>query len=211
MPPSARLPSPAETGRGAIVRTVLPAQEVTDSELVERARGGNHWAEEMLYRRHSAFIVGLCTRLLRQPNEADDVVQDAFVSAFERLSQLHETSQFRSWLASIAVRQAHRRLRRRKFQRLFQWATSDEEDPANSIASMALSPEWTTELAKLDDALRRLSDAHRVPWQLRYVEGYRVEAVAELCQCSLATVKRRIARADAHIRKYLNYAEIGHE
>ncbi len=209
--PSARLPAAADSDVGAVVRTVLPAQEVTDRELVERARGGNHWAEEMLYRRHSAFIVGLCTRLVRHRNEADDVVQDTFLSAFERLGQLHDASQFRGWLASIAVRQAHRRLRRRKFQKLFQWATSDPDDPAGSIASMALTPEWTTELAKLDDALKRLRDAHRLPWQLRYVEGYRIEEVAKLCHCSLSTVKRRILHADAHIRKYLNYAEVGYE
>jgi RNA polymerase sigma-70 factor, ECF subfamily len=85
------------------------------------------------------------------------------------------------------------------------------DEPASTIASMALTPEWTTELAKLDDALQHLRDAQRVPWQLRYVEGYRIEEVADLCHCSLATVKRRIAQAAAHIRKYVKYAEARHD
>ena len=207
----ARLTNAAGPDPGAVVHTVLSGKDATDRELVERARGGNHWAEEVLYRRHSAFIVGLCTRLLRKCSEADDVVQEAFVSAFERLGQLRDASQFRSWLVSIAVRLVHRRLRRRKFQKLFQWSTTNEDDPMSCIASMALTPEWTTELAKLDDALNGLRDSDRVPWQLHYVEGCHMHEVAVLCQCSVSTAKRRIAHANAHIRKSLNYEEVYHE
>lgn len=193
------------------MRAITPGQEVSDGELVERVRRGSRWAEEMLYRRHCPYILGLCTRLLRCKGEADDVVQDAFVSAFERLGQLQDTLQFRSWLTSIAIRQAHRRLRRRKFQALFHWTSFDSDDPASTIASMAVSPEWTTELGKLDDALKCIRDTYRIPWQLRYVEGYRIEEVAALCACSLATAKRRIAHADLQIRKYVNFAEDGHD
>jgi len=116
------------------------------------------------------------------------VVQDAFVAAFERLNQLQDTAQFRRWLTSIAVDQAHRRLRRRRFQQLLHLEPSESDNTVETIASMALSPEWTTELSKLDQALRQLSDASRIAWQLRHVEGYRLEEIAEFCRCSLVVL-----------------------
>ncbi len=202
---------PPDPDNGAVVRPTLPGHDVSDAELVERARGGNRWAEEMLYRRHAKVIVGLCTRLLRHRADADDVVQDAFVTAFEEMDCLREPAQFRRWLTSIAVHQAHRRLRRRKLLRWFGMGQTDQEALVANVASNAVSPELVVELGRLDRVLAGMGDAIRVPWQLRYIEGCRLEEVAELCNCSLATAKRRIAEADVKIRKKVTCAEVDND
>src|SRR5687767_14795025 len=99
------------------VRSVSGMEQLPDSVLVERSLTGDRWAEEMLYRRHAAALLGLCTRLLRDGADAEDVVQDAFVDALEELATLREPAQFRKWLTGIAVHKVHRRLRRRKLLR----------------------------------------------------------------------------------------------
>jgi RNA polymerase sigma-70 factor, ECF subfamily len=203
-----RQPRRSDPESGAVLRPALPSHDAPDAELVERARGGNHWAEEMLYRRHAEYIVSLCSRLLRHAADADDVVQDAFVAAFEQIGALREPAQFRRWLTSIAVHQAHRKLRRRKLMRWLGLGRTDKDDLAANVASTALSPEVAIELGRLDQVLTKLRDDLRLAWQLRYVEGCRLEEVAELCHCSLATAKRRIQKADVLIRKRVEVAEV---
>ncbi len=201
--------SPHETPENsAVIRPATRGHEVPDSELVERARDGDHWAEEMLYRRHASVLLGLCTRLLRHAPEAEDVVQDAFVDAFDQMRSLREPSMFRRWLTGIAVHKAHRRLRRRKLLRALGFADSAQNESLENCLSKGVSPEVYAEIICLDHALTELPDAQRIAWQLRHVEGYRLEEVAELCDCSLATAKRRLALADARVRKHVQFEEV---
>ena len=90
----------------------------TDAELVLRARRGDRWAEEALYRRHVHAVTRVTMRLLSRSTEAEDVVQDAFVIAFADLNKLRDEAVFGGWLLRIAVRQVHRRYRRRRKYRL---------------------------------------------------------------------------------------------
>jgi len=182
-----------------------------DSDLVRRAIDGDRWAEEMLYRRHAAALLGVCTRLLRHRSDAEDVVQDAFVDALEQLNALRNPSQFRSWLTGIAVHKVHRRLRRRKLLRaLGLWSDRQEESLENCLAE-GVSPEHHADVVCLDYTLRQLPNAQRIAWQLRYAEGFGLEEVAGQCGCSLATVKRRIAQADALVRRHVQFEEASRE
>jgi DNA-directed RNA polymerase specialized sigma24 family protein len=72
------------------------------------------------------------------------------------------------------------------------------------------SPEVYADIVCLDHALHTLPDATRVAWQLRYVEGYQLSEVAELCHCSLATAKRRIADAERIVHKVVPIQEVEH-
>jgi len=182
-----------------------------DSDLVRRAVTGDTWAEEMLYRRHAAMLLGICTRLLGHRSDAEDVVQDAFVDALEQLNALRDPGQFRSWIMGIAVHKVHRRLRRRKLLRaLGLWSDRQAESLENCLAE-GVSAEHYADVVCLDYTLRQLPDAQRIAWQLRYAEGCRLEEVASHCGCSLATAKRRIALADALVRRHVQIKEVGRE
>src|SRR5436305_8085486 len=76
----------------------------TDAALVVAARAGESWAQEALFRRHARMALGLAHRLLPQDNEVDDLVQDCFVSALNRLASLDNPQAFAAWLGSIVVR-----------------------------------------------------------------------------------------------------------
>ncbi len=162
---------------------------------------GDRHADEALYRRYAAMLLGVCTRLLRDRDDAEDVVQDAFVDALEQLSALRDPTQFRRWLMGITVHKVHRRLRRRKLLRALGLWDARREASLDTCIGTGVSAEYYAEIVCLDHALRQLPDAQRVAWQLRYVEGWQLEEIADYCRCSLATVKRRIARADTLVRR----------
>ncbi len=188
--------------RPAVVplRTEAPLDDAT---LVERARAGDRWAEDALVRRHFGAVVSTVARLLGDPHEAEDVVQDTFASALAELGALREPSVVRSWLLQIAVRKVHRRFRKRRLLRLLGLASGEPEGGLASFASEDASPEVRAELALLDRALAGLAPAERIAWTLRRVEGMQLEDVARSCDCSLATVKRRIAAADRQVRAHV--------
>jgi RNA polymerase sigma-70 factor, ECF subfamily len=193
------------------VSVSVAAEHLTDSELVQRAVTGDHWAEEVLYRRYAAMLLGVCTRLLRGRAEAEDVVQDSFVDALEQLGSLRSPAEFRRWLTGIAVHKVHRHFRRRRLlQALGLWNARSDESLENQLAPGTPADHYA-EVMCLDYALRQLPVAERVAWQLRYLEGCRLEEVADHCRCSLATAKRRIAEADALVRRTVQLQEIGRE
>lgn len=178
----------------------------SDALLVAGARRGDARSKERLYLKHVDYVAGMCTRLLRSTETSEDVVQDAFVIAFSKLESLREPEAFRGWLASIAVSQVHRRLARQRVLKLFGLDRGLDDAPLDELAREDLSVEARSELAALDLALQQLPPKQRIAWMLRYVEDSPLDAVAEACGCSLATVKRWISVADAHVKAYVQIA-----
>lgn len=181
--------------------------EPADAELVGRAAAGEGWAEEALYRRHAARIHAVTLRLLGRRLDAEDVVQDAFVTAFARLGELREPARFGPWLLTIAVRLVYRVLRRRRLRRLLGLDRDDGHEVALVPASTA-SAEDRAMLREVEHALSRLAAKDRVPWVLHHVEGCTLEEVAAACGCSLATAKRRIAVAHAVVARRVGLPEV---
>lgn len=179
-----------------------PSAEASDVELVERARAGEGWAQEMLYRRHVLVVASTARRLLRNAAEAEDVVQETFMLAFERLSQLQEPAAIRGWLARIAVSLVHRRWRWRRVRGWLGHQPPPEETLATQVARGA-SAETRAELTLLDGALEALAPKLRTAWVLRHVVGHSIEDTATACGCSLATVKRRIGAAEEVVRRHV--------
>ncbi|MEZ4251135.1 MAG: RNA polymerase sigma factor [Polyangiales bacterium] len=192
------MPRPSRASRRDAVVVVAPSGP-TDEELVARALGGDRWAQEAIFRRYAARVQSLAERLLRRRDDADDVVQDTFVAAFTTLDQLRDPSALRSWLFGIAVRRVRRRQRRLGMLRLLGLDRGLDDARLSVLAAPGLSPEQGSELARLDTILGRLHADDRNAWMLRHVEGEKLEDVAAIVGCSLATVKRRIAAAQVHV------------
>lgn len=188
-----------------------PAAPVSVTELVERIGRGDRWAEEAFYRRHVALVQSTVRRLLGRTAEAEDVVQDAFVTAFEIWDQLREPEHARNWLLTIAVRKVHRRFRRRRLSRLLGLDQTTDDATLEALARPDLGGEARAELALLDRVLRTVPPEARIAWMLRHVEGSSLEEVAVLCECSLATIKRRISVADAKVSEHVRLTERSHE
>jgi RNA polymerase sigma-70 factor, ECF subfamily len=178
------------------------APGVSTAELVARARRRDGAAESLLYRRHAAELLAISGRLLRSTSAGEDVVHDTFLLVFARLHQLRDPAQFRGWALCIAVSLVRRRLRR---ERVLRFVGLDAAPPEalESRARSGLSVEARAELAVLDVVLARLPTQQRLAWALRHVEGEKLEDVAIALGKSLATTKRYLAAAEAHLAAHV--------
>ena len=190
-------------------RGAVADHAVGDAELVSAAQAGDRVAEETIYRRHVQHVASIVLRLLRDRTEADDVVQDTFLTAFEEIGSLRNGGALRGWLAQIGVNQVRRRLRRRRLRRLLGLELSSASVGMAELASPGLGPEVVAELRKLDRVLLGLPDEHRIAWVIRNIEGASLDEVALACSCSLATAKRWIAAAESVVRLHVTLKEGG--
>jgi len=176
----------------------------SDETLVVRARGNDASATnafEQLYRRHAGTALNLAVRIQGSTADVEDIVHDAFVRAHGRLGELREPAAFRSWLGSIVVRLVRSRLRRRRLVAMLGLASAEPVD-LDAVADPGVDPESRVLLAQVYALLQTLPADERIAWTLRYVERHRLESVAELVGCSLATAKRRIARAQGFLEEH---------
>jgi RNA polymerase sigma-70 factor (ECF subfamily) len=178
-----------------------PGALVDDAELVLRARAGDPRAEEAIYRRHVRYLGSIALRLCGRQQDAEDIVQETFALALPRLDQLREPGALRVWLARVAVSQARRLLRRRRILSFV--GLHDDSVPSDSLCVADAPPEVRAELAQVQAVLATASPEERAAWWLHRVDGETLEATAEICDCSLATVKRRVAAAEARLARAL--------
>lgn len=150
-----------------------------------------------LFRTHVPYVAAIALRILGNNEEVDDVVQDVFLTAMKGLGQLRHAGAVRSWLATVTVRYSSRRLRRRRWRALL-----GLDDPqVSEIPAPGVGPEERALLRRIYALLGKLPAVEQVAWTLRHVEGEPLERVAELCDCSLATAKRRIGAAHQAIQR----------
>jgi RNA polymerase sigma-70 factor, ECF subfamily len=192
-------------GQPVLLRMPDPA---SDAELVERAAAGDRWSREVLYRRHAGYLLGMAARLLGNRGEAEEIVQDTFIAGFERLNTLREPEALRVWLGQIVVNLVRHRLRRLRLTRLLGLDRGADDATLEALAAPGIHPELCGELALLDRALGRLRADLRIVWMLRRVDGLELTEVASVCGCSLATVKRRLAEAEAVVQRHVSFPEV---
>jgi RNA polymerase sigma-70 factor (ECF subfamily) len=156
------------------------------------------------YARHSGYVAGLVGRILGRNDDVPDVVQDVFLIVHRRLQSVRSQGALRAWLGRIAIREASRRLRWRRVRLFLQPARTIEADlVADDGAKADLQPL----VALLYSTLDRVPPRARVAWVLRHLQDEPLDTVAELCGCSIATAKRRIAGAELLLRPILGPAE----
>ncbi len=163
-----------------------------DATLVAQALGGNERAFTALYRRYARYVAGVAYRILGTDAELDDVVQEAFCDASSALATLKEGDSFRPWLARITVHRIHKRLAKR---RRWRWLVGEIQ----IVAPQVSDPRERARVDALYEQLEALAPDIRVPWMLHFIEGETLPDVAKICDVSLATAKRRIAKAQARI------------
>jgi RNA polymerase sigma-70 factor (ECF subfamily) len=173
---------------------VTPLKFVGDERaLVEALRGGHPGAVAALYERHATAVHRTLRSALGPDADLPDLVQEVFIRALDSIAQLDDHERLRSWLCSIAVFTARaliRRRARRKWLSLFapQRTAPAEQEPPSSEARFALREVY----ALLDT----LPVDERMAFVLRIIDGMTLPDAAEVCSISLATFKRRLARAE---------------
>jgi RNA polymerase sigma-70 factor (ECF subfamily) len=177
-----------------------PRQLPTDAVLVTAARAGEDWAREALFRRHARLALGLAYRVMPYDADIDDLVQDSFLYAFERLHALSNPQAFQAWLCAIVVRTAGKRLRRRKLQTRLGLRPSQPID-VDEVVSRTAPPDVAAELRAVYGLLETLPVEERIALVLRRVERLEIPEIAANMGLSLSTVKRRLLAAEARLER----------
>lgn len=176
---------------------VVPSDETL---LVVRAGEGDEEAFAVLVCRHGPAMLQLAIRLLGNRADAEDAVQDAFVSAWRKLPEFRREASFPTWLYRIVTNRCLNRLRARRpaadLDSVPERAAPEHEtSPARAVESRAA-------VAALAEAMAGLSPEQRVCWVLREMQGLSYESIAETVGISLQAVRGRVFRA----RRYLTEA-----
>jgi RNA polymerase sigma-70 factor (ECF subfamily) len=175
----------------------------TDDEVISRVRQGDVAAFEVIMRRHNQRIYRTVRAILREDDEALDVMQEAYVNAFVHLADFSGRARFSTWLTRIAVHEAFARLRKRKRVEPLDADSSLE----SSMASPELGPERRASDAELrsllEQAVDQLPEAFRTTFVLRSVEQLSVAETAEVLGIPEETVKTRLHRARERLQNEL--------
>lgn len=181
-------------------RTVLGMneQEIPDEVLARRAALQDRAAFGVLVDRHGPSLYRYARRMLDDPRDTEDCVQEAFAAAWTSLPHFEGRSTLRTWLFAITAHKVRSLQRRRARTALpLPFAPDDEVD------RQAVDPERSAEgadlLAALHTALRELPDGPRSTWLLREVEGLSYAQIAEVAGSTEATVRGQLHRARAHL------------
>ena len=196
-----------------------PAEGPTDVELVKRAQGGDGDAFATLVERHQRQIYRLALRMTGSDADAQEVLQEAFLNAYEKLDKFRGDSQFSSWLYRIAANSALMRLRRKR--RAPDNVTAGESAPEllapkftdDGHQSEPPRSDWSTRAddalasrelgAAIDHAVKELPEDYRVVFLLKDVEELSNEDIAKALDLSVPAVKSRLHRARLALREQL--------
>jgi RNA polymerase sigma-70 factor, ECF subfamily len=196
---------------------VATSQEpLSDEEVVARVLAGETGMFEIVMRRHNQRLYRVARAILRNDGEAEDVMQDAYVRAYEHLDQFagRGRAKFSTWLTRIAVHEALARQHRGNRYQELKPMSEREGDPMDRFASLAPNPEQQASNSEirslLEEAVEKLPDAYRTIFMLRDVEEMSTADAADVLEITEENVKVRLHRARALLRKSL-YVRAGME
>ncbi|HMB71066.1 MAG TPA: sigma-70 family RNA polymerase sigma factor [bacterium] len=181
-----------------------------DRELVGRAREGDDQAFNELMERHQARVYSHALRLMGNPQDAEEVLQDTFLQAFRNLARFEERSRFSTWIYRIATNEALMRLpkaRRECEVFLKDHLGLDGELPRHAIREFVRSAldevEDRERMKILSDLLAEMPEDYRVAFTMRDIDGLSNAEVADVLGISVAAVKSRLHRSRLYLRDRL--------
>jgi len=184
-----------------------------DLSLLGRAQRGDYSAFEALVSRYEARLYSLALRIVGRRHDAEDVVQQTFISLIEHLEQFRGEAAFSTWLTKIATNHALALLRKRSRQQAAQLVEQTDEDSYANVPRPQFIAQWREtpeQIASrnetrqiLAEALEQLDDKYRLVFLLRDVEGLSTQETAEVLGISQANVKVRLLRARLMLRERL--------
>jgi RNA polymerase sigma-70 factor (ECF subfamily) len=176
-----------------------------DEALVRRVVAGDTTAFEALMRRHNERIYRTVRAVLGDDADAEDVMQQAYVSAYQHLSSFEGRARFSTWLTRIAINEAYARLRKRQRVEAAPW--EDGNAMADEPAVAGPTPEQIAARVEIQALLERAVDTLSIPnrtvFVLRSVEGLSTAETAECLKISEEAVKTRLHRANEALREWL--------
>ena len=182
----------------------------SDALAVERTLAGERDAFRVLVERHSHTVFRLAYRMTGNQQDAEEVVQEAFLRAYQKLGQFAARSNFGTWVYRIAANYAIDRMRQRQKEEArkelprAEGREGTENDPVNRVADEGPTPERLTQSIELrkqmEQALAALSHAERTAFVMRHWEGCGIEEIAVVLKLNSGAAKNTVFRAVQKLR-----------
>jgi RNA polymerase sigma-70 factor (ECF subfamily) len=186
---------------------------ISDAAAVERTLSGEREAYRVLVERHSAYVYRVAYRMMGNSHDAEEVVQEAFLRAYQKLRQFAGNANFGTWVYRIAANYAIDRLRQKKNEESRREVSTrkpesdTEADPLSQIRDQSPNPErlaGSAQLAtKLQQALQALTPAERTAIVMRHWDGCGIDEIAEVLKSNNSATKNTVFRAVQKLRQAL--------
>ncbi|MFA5082908.1 MAG: RNA polymerase sigma factor RpoE [Hydrogenophilaceae bacterium] len=194
------------------------SEQDIDRQLVEKARAGDKRAFGLLVEKYQRRLFRLLSRMVRDPEEVEDIAQETFIKAYRALPNFRGDAAFYTWLYRIGVNTAKNYLATRKkaMPTISDQAMSDDDEPDERLVARDISTPETELMSKqiamaVNQVVEALPEELRTAITLREMEGLSYEEIAEMMGCPIGTVRSRIFRAReaiaAKLRPFLGTSE----
>ena len=189
-------------------KTNLLNQKEAEKQWVEDCLAGDVSAFQPLLESSERIVRGMVANIIHDPVQADEIAQQSFIAAFEKLSQFKGQSKFSTWVCKIAINKCRDYLRSRQ-----NFVPYEEELDKNSIVydTPETILEWDQSKQQLRIALDKLKPSDRELISFKYLCGFDYELISGILECSVQTAKVRSLRAREKLKIILLKDELNHE
>lgn len=187
--------------------------ELTEGELLRRAKGGDFSAFQTLLVQLQPRVFGLCYRILQQKQDAEDATQQTFLAMLENIESFREDASLATWALRIATNNSLKIIRKKRGIPMSSMSTSESEDTYSSVPHPTYIAPWTESAEQIleqketrqeiENALRELDEKYRTVFVLRDIEGLSIKETSEALELSESAVKVRLLRARLALRERL--------
>ena len=198
---STALPSPNR------VNSTQSAKSATEAEAIRLAQAGDAVAFEHLYQLHGRRVYALCLRMVGNPSDAEDLMQEAFLQLFRKIGTFRGESAFSTWLHRMTVNVVLMRLRKKTLPAasLEETTEPDEETggPRKDIGAPDLRLSGAVDRVNLERSIEKLPPGYRTVFVLHDVQGFEHNEIAGIMGCSVGNSKSQLHKARTRLRELL--------
>lgn len=178
---------------------------LSEAEAIERAKGGDAEAFEVLYNLHKRRVYSLCLRMTANTAQAEDLTQEAFLQLFRKIATFRGESAFSTWLHRMSVNVVLMHLRKKGLPvvSLEETIETEEEAPRKELGAQDPVLAGSINRLQLQRAIEDLPPGYRTIFVLHDVEGYEHNEIAGMVGCSIGNSKSQLHKARMKLREFL--------
>ena len=198
---STALPSPNR------VNAPQSPKSATEAEAIRLAQAGDAAAFEHLYQLHGRRVYALCLRMVGNPSDAEDLMQEAFLQLFRKIGTFRGESAFSTWLHRMTVNVVLMRLRKKTLPAASLEETTEPDDetggPRKDIGAPDLRLSGAVDRVNLERSIEKLPPGYRTVFVLHDVQGFEHNEIAGIMGCSVGNSKSQLHKARTRLRELL--------